>query len=286
MKENKTRYHLDNNYIDAPVQFGDIRLFQLGRRYCEPGEIISAHLHEQWFEITVITAGKGTVITNSEETAVSAGDSYLSFPCDIHEIRADKGMRLEYDFFAFFSEEETLRQALWDIARTHRGGDSRLFRDETVAQLVKTAIAEFSGAGQPHTDILLPALFHAISVFLIRDFNDVKPNTANVTEAEILCFRLMNYIDTHIYSIEHLEDVAETFNYSYGYLSGLFKRTTGKTVSQYFQHRKMETAKVLVLEKKKKISEIAEMLGYSLYSFSKAFKAAYGVSPKIMQKNG
>jgi AraC-like DNA-binding protein len=46
----------------------------------------------------------------------------------------------------------------------------------------------------------------------------------------------------------------------------------------------METGKALVLENKKSISEIAEMLGYNLYSFSKAFKKRYGVSPKIMQK--
>ena len=45
----------------------------------------------------------------------------------------------------------------------------------------------------------------------------------------------------------------------------------------------METGKVLILEKKKNISEIAEMLGYNLYSFSKAFKRMHGVSPKGMQ---
>ena len=39
-----------------------------------------------------------------------------------------------------------------------------------------------------------------------------------------------------------------------------------------------------LLENKKSISEIAEMLGYNLYSFSKAFKRAYGTSPKSTQK--
>ena len=95
----------------------------------------------------------------------------------------------------------------------------------------------------------------------------------------------MNYIDTHIYTIKKLEELAPKFNYSYGYLSGLFQRTTGKTLSEYHKHRKMETGKALILEKKKRISEIAEMLGYNLYSFSKAFKNTYGISPKIMQKN-
>ncbi len=284
MKETKTRYHFDNNYVDEPIRIGDIRLFQIGRRYCEPGEIIAAHLHGSWFELTIVTAGKGTVITNGERTPVSAGDIYLSFPCDIHDIHADTDARLEYDFFSFYSEEAEIGAALEEITRSHRGGESRLFRDAVTASLVTNAMAEFSPAGQPYAEQLLGSLFRAVLIYVIRNFRNVKSSTANVSEAEILCFQLMNYIDTHLYSIKRLDDVAGAFNYNYGYLSGLFKRTTGKTVSQYFQNRKMETARVLVMEGKKPISEIAEMLGYSLYSFSKAFKARYGVSPKAMQK--
>jgi len=84
--------------------------------------------------------------------------------------------------------------------------------------------------------------------------------------------------------LQTLQELAPRFNYNYGYLSGLFKRTTGKTLSEYFHHRKMETAKALVLENKKSIGKIAEMLGYSPYAFSKAFKVEYGVSPKNLQK--
>ena len=47
----------------------------------------------------------------------------------------------------------------------------------------------------------------------------------------------------------------------------------------------MESARVLILDGKMKIGEIAEMLGYNLYSFSKAFKAAYGASPRNLKKD-
>ena len=36
--------------------------------------------------------------------------------------------------------------------------------------------------------------------------------------------------------------------------------------------------------KMKKIGEIAETFGYTPYSFSKAFKKEFGVSPKTLQK--
>jgi len=286
MLENKTLYHFDRHYVNNPLVFGNINLLQIGRRYCTPTEIITAHPHLNWFELTIVTGGKGTVITNGVETKVQSGDIYLSFPCDIHEIRADEKENLEYDFFSFSCNEVALKQDLKNITRNYLGSESRIFRDEKISDLIQYAIAEFLVENQPYSELLLIQIFHLILIYLIRDFNDIKQNTAHISQSEILCFQLMNYIDTHIYSLQKLDELAPKFNYNYGYLSGLFKRTTGKTISEYYNHRKMETAKALILEKKKKIGEIAEMLGYNLYSFSKAFKAKYGVSPKnFSQRN-
>ena len=69
--------------------------------------------------------------------------------------------------------------------------------------------------------------------------------------------------------------------YSYGYLSALYKKTTSNTLSDYYRNKKLELAKHLVIEKKLKIGEIAEILNYSsVYAFSKAFKNKFGVSPE------
>ena len=285
MLENKTRYHLSKHYVENPLPFGNIHLLQLGRRYCAPTEIIAAHPHLNWFELTVVNNGSGTILTNGETTPVRTGDIYLSFPCDIHEIRADLGSTLDYDFFSFYCTEKALESDLKSIMQNYRNGNQRIFQDGKVSQLVEYAISEFFTKEQPHSPSALTDIFHLILIYIIRDFNDIPQNATNVSAPEILCFQVMSYIDTHIYKIKNLEELAPKFNYNYGYLSGLFKRTTGKTLSEYHQNRKMETGKALVLENKKSISEIAEMLGYNLYSFSKAFKKAYGVSPKTMQKN-
>jgi AraC-like DNA-binding protein len=284
MSENKTRYHVTKHYVSNPLPFGNTHLLQLGRRYCEPTEIIPAHPHLNWFELTIVNSGSGTVVTNGEEVLVEAGDIYLSFPCDVHEIRADRGNKLEYDFFAFYSTDEELKQALKKLTRDYWDETKRVFQDEKISTLVEHAISEFISEERPYSQAVLTDIFHLILIYLIRDFNNIQPYNANVSDAEILCFQLMNYIDTHTYSLKKLEELAVKFNYNYGYLSGLFKRTTGKTISEYYHHRKMETAKALILEKKKSIGEIAEMLGYNLYSFSKAFKRTYGASPKALQK--
>ncbi len=280
----KTRYHLDNLYVDNPLKFGNVYLIQIGRRYCEAEEIIPPHLHLNWFELTLISKGKGVVVTNGKEYPVKTGDIYLSFPCDIHEIRADKGDKLEYDFFSFYCEDKALKRDLKNITQTFMESEERIFQDEKISELIKNAINEFPIKDNLYSNVLLTDIFHLVLIYLIRNFSSAKKQSSNVSNAEVLCFQLMNYIDTHIYSLEKLEDLAPRFNYNYSYLSKLFKNTTGKTLLEYHHHRKMEIAKTLIVEKKKKINEIAEMLDYNLYSFSKSFKATYGISPKNMQK--
>ena len=112
MLENKTRYHLTKHYVENPLPFERVHLLQLGRRYCEETEIISAHPHLDWFELTIVTSGSGTIITNGEKTDVHSGDIYLSFPCDVHEIRADLGAKLEYDFFSFHCIDKEMNKEL------------------------------------------------------------------------------------------------------------------------------------------------------------------------------
>ena len=75
-------------------------------------------------------------------------------------------------------------------------------------------------------------------------------------------------------------EIAALFGYNYSYLSSLFKRTTGGTLSEYYLGARWRVARLLVREGKSKISEIAEMLGYSsVYVFSRAYRTRFGTPP-------
>ena len=94
------------------------------------------------------------------------------------------------------------------------------------------------------------------------------------------CLKIMHYIDTHIYSIKNLSDLSDTFSYNYSYLSSVFKNTMGFTLLDYYQNRRLDAARLLINEGEFSATAIAGKLNYSsLYSFSKAFKLKYGVSP-------
>lgn len=269
------------------LEAGGIRVAQLGRRFCRPGSVINTHIHLNLFELTIVTEGRAVVTTNNVPLAVKAGDIYLSLPADAHKIESDEKKPLKYDFFAFTCRDPRLQQDMEGIATLCHGADARVFQDGRIAMLISNAIAEL-GQRQADSEALLDALFRQVMIYTVRGFQTVQsPKSTTATGADILCHKLMNYIDTHIYTLKKLEDLAPLTDYSYGYLSALFKKTTSGTLSDYYHEKKLNTARLLVLGGDHSITEIAEMLNYtSVYAFSKAFSNRYGMSPRNYRENG
>lgn len=84
-------------------------------------------------------------------------------------------------------------------------------------------------------------------------------------------------------SLKELEKVTD---YSYGYLSAVFKKTTSESLQEYYQKKKLSAAAKLLKEKKLSVTKISETFNYSSpYAFSKAFKNEFGVSPAEYSKN-
>ena len=143
MPEEKTRYHFDR-FPSKPEIFGNTTLIQIGRRWCEAGCVIGAHPHADWFELTIVTAGEGSVITNGTAEKVTAGDIYFSFPYEVHDIHASTRDKLEYDYMAFRRTDERTSAALEHIRMDYAGADRRVFRDDRINTLVGMALPEFA----------------------------------------------------------------------------------------------------------------------------------------------
>lgn len=78
-----------------------------------------------------------------------------------------------------------------------------------------------------------------------------------------------------------LESIAAELNISTFYLSRVFSRESGFTLSDYLTHLRLERAAEMLAEPRLNIGEIARAVGFqdSRY-FSQVFKSHYGQSPK------
>ena len=78
-----------------------------------------------------------------------------------------------------------------------------------------------------------------------------------------------------------LEKIAGDLKLNPSYLSRIFKKETGKTVSEYILMVKMDQAKLLMESGVYQLHEVSELMGYSSYTyFSQRFKKYFGVSPE------
>ena len=97
--------------------------------------------------------------------------------------------------------------------------------------------------------------------------------------------RLINvckeYIYSHIKERITIEDLADELGVSSGYLSRLFKKETGVSVSAYIRRQKIDMAKNLLRFSDYSMIEIANRLSFSSQShFIQQFREVVGMTPK------
>lgn len=90
------------------------------------------------------------------------------------------------------------------------------------------------------------------------------------------------------YEVEDLtlNRLAEMFNISKTYLSNLFRRETGVTLTEYIHQVRMRKAITLINSSALPVAAIATACGYNdINYFTRIFKRTYGLSPKQYQKS-
>lgn len=280
-KSTSIKYHYDKNFFDDPLVCDDFYIFQIGKYHGTTNTLIDTHIHKNFFELTLVTDGEGVITTNNYPIKVKKGDIYLSLPFDTHKIESDSKNVLDFYFMSFATESESFVKELDNISMSHNAPHNRIVRDEKINWLIGNAISELDNKSVFHRQLLF-SIFTQILIYMIQNFQKSKPKKTSykVSQTEKLSYDLLNYIDTHIYSIKSLDDLSKVTGYSYGYLSNVFRKTTNQSLSSYFHKKKMNVAEILLLENELNISEIAAKLNYSsVYAFSKAFSNYFKASP-------
>lgn len=98
----------------------------------------------------------------------------------------------------------------------------------------------------------------------------------------------LNYIYIHITEPLSVDAVADAVGVSSGYLSHLFKKEVGVSVSEYIRQKKVETATNLLKYSPYSMVDIANRLSFSSQShFIQTFKKVIGMTPlKYREKYG
>ena len=135
---------------------------------------------------------------------------------------------------------------------------------------------------------LVATLSHTVKrVEDIRILNREKsdPTGATGTPAGMTCESIVRkvakYIDDNLSSGLTRKELCGVVYVHQDYLSAVFRKETGKTMSEYIFDKRMSLAMRLLRETDEPIGAICEMIGYSHNShFSKMFKLKTGITPQ------
>lgn len=263
----------------------DCRLF-----FCTEGEgeiMLGAEVYKmQKGALAIIPAGKTYTVLAPRATEPSEGDgdsaapyvsyivvnfdytqniSHLKYPIPpIHAKYFKEAHMLER---VCFSDMEELNDYLY-LPRVHRVENklNKIFS----AYTKKVIFYEMETSG-----IFLQVLIECMRC--------VKLNALNRRDS--VFDKVFEYIHENSHRKLTNREIADAFGYNPNYISDLLKISTGLPLHKYLLGVRIERAIDLIELGERSIGEIAEECGfYDIYHFSKAFKAATGVSPSKYRK--
>lgn len=117
---------------------------------------------------------------------------------------------------------------------------------------------------------------------LHQENNTVHQHEISETERNRM-FELRDILLQHIDHVPSFNELAKMVGTNECYLKQNFKRVFGTTVYGYVKQIKMEKAKKLLVQDKKRINEVAQLIGYKHANhFTNAFKKYYGYTPNSL----
>ena len=132
---------------------------------------------------------------------------------------------------------------------------------------------------KPYNQQMMVSILLGIFVILSRQSDESMQKSQDSLKKEqishILTYLQMNYANVS------LQQAAEYFNYTSGYLAQLLKKHTGKTFSEIILNYKMQSACNYLKNSELSVEKIAEVIGYYDAShLNKAFRKYQKMSPK------
>ncbi|WP_168735477.1 helix-turn-helix domain-containing protein [Cohnella fermenti] len=129
------------------------------------------------------------------------------------------------------------------------------------------------------------ALCHSAALELLAILQEEADMSALPDKAYDLVVQLQDYILRNYRRVIPIAELASHVNRTPNYVSHIFRKTTGQTISAYMQQIRVSAACDLLTGSHMSIGEISDLLGFCEQSyFNKVFKKTTGFTPSVYVK--
>ena len=215
-----------------------------------------------------------TVCVDDQNIRLEAGHGLLVFPFQFHHYTEPQREKLSWLFVTFELTEAEGLAAL-------------RYRPFELTPPLQALAAELVESYETERAADMPVLLLALLLARLRRIKPAgQPGAAANPAVPGLILRVNQIAQRHG---EHpgLKEIARALGISPSHLRARFRASCGVSIGRHLRHLRLEQACGLLRLGPQRVSEVAEQCGFSsIYSFSRAFRLAYGVSPLAYRHSG
>ena len=215
-----------------------------------------------------------TACIDDREVRLHTGEGLLVFPFQVHHYIKPEREAISWLFVTFELAEAEPLAAL-------------RYRPFELTPRLRALAAELVEAYETQRTDDLPVLLLALLLARLRRLK----GSANAAPAapvpeQGLVLRI-NQLAQRSGSPPGVREIAQSLGISPSHLRARFRASCGVSIGRHLRRLRLEQACGLLRLGPQRVSEIAELCGFSsIYSFSRAFRMSYGVSPLAYRHSG
>lgn len=287
-KDEGKLFAFDNWLADDNVIRDFIKLTQISEVALDCGGQIYEHT-QCCHEITYVVSGEGFLYTDDTAMLVHRGDIHVVSKDKRHRLIASPRENLRYICLGFDFTE--IRHDFEPIASFYQNAPYFTISSEgDIRYLFEMLIREFYA--HTSSEAFDSALESLIKLILIKVYRAFSANETEILPEDrrkgigSTVYRITQYIDTNLYSVKTVREMAFALGFTENYLSHVFKNSMGVSLTSYIMKKRLEAARMLISYRTMSLTGISALLQFdSVQSLSRAFKREYGLSPSQYAKS-
>lgn len=217
-----------------------------------------------------------TVCVDDRNIRLNSGEALLVFPFQFHHYVDSQREDISWLFVTFELTDPEPLAAL-------------RYRPFPLTAMLQKLAAELVEAYETERTEELPVLLLALLLARIRRLKQATLHHAPPPgpEPEQGLMLRINQIAQRTGALPSIKELARALGISSSHLRARFRASCGVSIGRHLRRLRLEQACGLLRLGPQRVSEIAEQCGFgSIYSFSRAFRLAYGISPLAFRHSG
>lgn len=243
------------------------------------------HDHLEWI---LVQKGKARIQIDDTFVELESGELAIIGPKQLHSA---KSLEEETKLVAVVFNEAIIRSHSLDYAESsffqpYLTGALKLpgflmkHQDiEKIEQSISCIINEYSTKAQGFELMIKSEIFKVFG-FIFREYYQYDQDAEQGRQKNYNLSYLLDHLRMHFDKDISLAQAAQQVNVSPNHLCKIFKKVTGKTLTTYVHHLRINEGERLLVETDDTVEHIAEKVGFSSVTyFGRVFKKIKGMTP-------